>query len=215
MAPGLRHAAALVLAVVCLAAAAAAQVMDGQEVLRKVRATFESLNTLRARFSQTFEWKMVGERQTTTGTLVAAKGDRYHIETDEQLVVTDGKTVWNYAKANNQVIVDQLGKSADAPLLRDLMVRYAEGYKAELKGEEAVGERRCYLVELRPKEEAFMTMVRLWVDRSLWLPVRVEETDVNDNLHIYELRDVELNVAVPGSLFTFRVPAGAEVIDVR
>ncbi|MDZ7294682.1 MAG: outer membrane lipoprotein carrier protein LolA [candidate division KSB1 bacterium] len=199
----------------CLASSVAAQGMDGPAVVRKVRNTFESLNTFRARFTQTFEWKLVGERQTTSGTLVAAKGDRYYIETDDQVVVTDGKTVWNYSKTNKQVIVDALGKSADAPLMRDLMVRYAEGYRAELKGEETLGDRRCYLVELSPKQEAFIVRVRLWVDRTLWVPVRVEQTDVNDNVHIYELRDVEVNVPVPASLFSFQVPQGAEVIDVR
>lgn len=192
-----------------------AQQLDGQAIVRKVRATFESLTTLRARFEQTFEWKMVGESQKVSGTLAAAKGDRYRIETDDQLIVTDGKRVWNFSKENNQVLIDHMGKSADAPLMRELMVRYAEGYVAELKGQEAVHGSTCYLVELRAKGEEFITTVTLWVDRTLWIPVRVRQVDVNENVNLYELQGVEVNVPLPASLFTFQVPPGAEVIDVR
>lgn len=192
-----------------------AQQLDGQAIVRKVRATFESLTTLRARFEQTFEWKMVGESQKVSGTLAAAKGDRYRIETDDQVIVTDGKTVWNFSKENNQVLIDHMGKSADAPLMRDLMVRYAEGYVAELKGQEAVHGSTCYLVELRAKGEEFITTVTLWVDRTLWIPVRVRQVDVNENVNLYELQGVEVNVPLPASLFSFQVPPGAEVIDVR
>ncbi|MGQ9559251.1 MAG: LolA family protein [Candidatus Oleimicrobiaceae bacterium] len=192
-----------------------AQQLDGQAIVRKVRATFESLTTLRARFAQTFEWKMVGESQKVSGTLAAAKGDRYRIETDDQLIVTDGRTVWNFSKENKQVLIDHMGKSADTPLMRDLMVRYAEGYVAELKGQEAVHGSACYLVELRAKGEEFITTVTLWVDRTLWIPVRVRQVDVNENINLYELQGVEVNVPLPASLFSFQVPPGAEVIDVR
>lgn len=192
-----------------------AQQLDGQAIVRKVRATFESLTTLRARFEQTFEWKIVGESQKVSGTLAAAKGDRYSIETHDQLIVTDGKTVWSFSKENNQVLIDHMGKSADAPLMRDLMVRYAEGYVAELKGQEAVHGSTCYLVELRAKGEEFITTVTLWVDRTLWIPVRVRQVDVNENVNLYELQGVEVNVPLPASLFSFQVPPGAEVIDVR
>ncbi|MBC7185482.1 MAG: outer membrane lipoprotein carrier protein LolA [Calditrichaeota bacterium] len=208
-------AVAVLLAASCLPVPVGAQQMDGQAVVRKVRATFESLKTMRARFTQTFEWQLVGESQKTAGTLAAAKGDRYRIETEDQLIVTDGKTVWNFSKANKQVIVDELGKTADAPLMRDLMLRYAEGYTAVLKGQEAIGGSDCFVVELRPKGEEFITAVTLWVDGKLWVPLRVRQVDVNDNVNVYELQDVELNVTLPPGLFTFEPPAGAEVIDMR
>lgn len=208
-------AVAVLVAASCLALPVGAPQVDGQAVVRKVRATFESLKTMRARFTQTFEWKLVGESQKTSGTLAAAKGDRYRIETEDQLIVTDGKTVWNYSKANKQVIIDELGKTADAPLMRDLMLRYAEGYTAVLKGQEAMGGSDCYVVELRPKGEEFITAVTLWVDGKLWIPLRVRQIDVNDNVNVYELQDVELNVTLPQSLFTFQPLTGTEVIDMR
>jgi len=210
-----RHLNLVLIGLVLLPWRSWAQPVDGPTVVRKVRATFESLSSLRARFEQTFEWKMVGESQKVSGSLAAAKGDRYRIETDDQLIVTDGKTVWNFSKGNNQVIIDHMGKSADAPLMRDLMVRYAEGYVAELKGQEVVRGSDCYVVELRAKAEEFITAVTLWVDRKLWIPVRVRQVDVNENVNIYELLGVEVNVALPASLFSFQVPANAEVIDVR
>ncbi|MCR4438394.1 MAG: outer membrane lipoprotein carrier protein LolA [bacterium] len=208
-------AVAVLVATSSLSLPAEAQQLDGQAVVRKVRATFESLKSMRARFTQIFEWKLVGESQKTSGSLAAAKGDCYRIETDDQLIVTDGKTVWNYSKANKQVIIDELGKTADAPLMRDLMLRYAEGYTAVLKGQEAIGGSDCYVVELRPKGEEFITAVTLWVDGKLWIPLRVRQMDVNDNVNLYELQDVELNVTLAGSLFTFQPPAEAEVIDMR
>src|SRR5690606_23184756 len=77
-----RALAAFLLAAVAFAGQVQAQ--DGGAVLDRLRAKYESLDALRARFTQT-----VGG-EVTEGTLVF-RGDQYRIETGNQTLVTDGR----------------------------------------------------------------------------------------------------------------------------
>ena len=83
-------------------------------------------------------------------------------------------------------------------------------------GEERIGRKRCYLVELVAKEEeAYISHIRLWVDRSLWLVRKVEYRNINDDITTHTLTDLKTNKDLDMHLFTFEVPKGVEVVDLR
>jgi len=190
--------------------------IGAEEVIRKAKAKFESLQTFSADFEQVFQWKLTNETQRLTGTLYWKQGDKYRIETQDQIIVTDGKSVWTYSKPNQQVVIEALDRSKEAVLPRDLLLKYSEEYRAQLTGEAKVGDSDCYVLKLSPKaKEAFTVQLMVWVDRSDWIPRKVQETDINGNVNTYALRQVKLKPPLPESLFTFAIPKGAEIIDLR
>ena len=187
-----------------------------QEVVKKVRQKYDALDNLTAHFEQIFDWKLTGETQHLQGKLYLQKGERYRVETEDQIIVADGKNLWTYSKANQQVIIDRLGKAEETPLLQDLLLKYTEQYAPQLVGEENLQGHPCYILDLKPKDEdVFVKKVRAWVAKADWLLWKIQETDVNDNVNIYLINELEVNKPLPSALFRFQPPQSAEVIDLR
>lgn len=187
-----------------------------EDIVNKIRQTYEKLESLKGDFEQEFIWSLAGETQTLNGTLYLKKGDRYRVETPNQMIITDGKTVWTYSLDKNQVFVDNLEKSKDNPLPRDLIIKYTHDFKPKLLRSEKLGEADCHVLALTPRDEnSFIRSVTVWIDKSTWLAARIEQVDINDNKTAYALKNVRRNVALADGLFTFNIPTDAEVVDMR
>jgi chaperone LolA len=186
------------------------------DIVAKIRQTYEKLESLKGDFEQQYTWSLAGETQTLNGTLYLKKGDRYRVETPNQLIVTDGKTVWTYSQDKKQVIVDHLEKSKDNPLPRDLMLKYTREFKPKLLRSEKIGASDCYVLMLTPRDEnAFVQTVTAWVDKSTWLALRIEQVDINDNKTVYLLKNAQRNAPLADDLFSLKIPADAEIVDMR
>jgi outer membrane lipoprotein carrier protein len=187
-----------------------------EDLVAKIRQTYEKLESLKGDFEQQYTWSLAGETQVLNGTLYMKKGDRYRVETPNQMIVTDGKTVWTYSLDKKQVFVDRLEKSKENPLPRDLMLKYTRDYKPRLLRSEKVGASDCYVIALTPQDEnAFVQLVTAWIDKSTWLALRIEQTDLNDNKTVYLLKNAQRNVPLAEELFSFKIPADVEVVDMR
>lgn len=190
--------------------------MNARKIMKNVKKRYESLQTLKANFKQIYFWELAGETQTLEGSLFLKSGNHYRIETDSQVVVTDGKQVWTYSPANHQVIIDYLSQSNENPLPKDLLFKYSEDYTPHLIGEEKIDGEKTYVLNLVPKDEdAFIKSMKIWVNESNWLTTKIEQTDINDNKNTYIVSDIEENVKLSDALFTFQIPPDAEIVDLR
>ncbi len=187
-----------------------------ETIVSKIRQTYEQLESLKGDFEQQYTWSLAGETQVLNGTLYLKKGDRYRVETPNQMIITDGKTVWTYSLDKKQVFVDNLEKSKDNPLPRDLIIKYTHDFKPKLLRSEKVGAADCYVLALTPHDEnSFIRSVTAWIDKSTWLAARIEQVDINDNKTVYVLKNPQRNVPLADALFTFDIPADTEVVDMR
>ena len=57
--------------------------------------------------------------------------------------------------------------------------------------------------------------MKLWVDNSTWLIKKAEILDVNGKQTEYVVTDIKTNVGLEDSRFTFQVPEGVEIVDLR
>jgi chaperone LolA len=187
-----------------------------EDIVAKIRQTYEKLESLKGDFEQQYTWALAGETQTLNGTLYLKKGDRYRVETPNQMIITDGKTVWTYALDKKQVMVDRLEKSKENPLPRDLMLKYTRDFKPRLLRSEKIGAVDCYVIALTPRDEdAFVQTVTAWIDKAAWLALRIEQIDINDNKTVYLLKNAQRNVPLADGLFSLEIPADAEIVDMR
>jgi chaperone LolA len=185
-------------------------------IVAKIRQTYEKLESLKGEFEQQYTWSLAGETQTLNGTLYLKKGDRYRVETPNQMIITDGKTVWTYSLDKKQVMIDRLEKSKDNPLPRDLILKYTRDFKARLLRSEKFGGVDCYVIALTPREEdAFVQSVTAWIDKTTYLAPRIEQVDINDNKTVYLLKNAQRNAPLADALFSFKIPDDAEVVDMR
>ena len=72
------------------------------------------------------------------------------------------------------------------------------------------------MLNLLPKDEdAFITSMKIWVDASSWLTIKVEQVDINDNVNTYIIGNIKENLQLEDSLFNFEIPEDCEVVDLR
>jgi chaperone LolA len=187
-----------------------------ESVVKKVRENYEKLQSLQADFVQQYTWSLAGETQMLEGKLYLKKGDRYRVETATQTIVTDGATVWTYSLEKQQVFIDKLSKSAENPLPRELLVKYARDFKAKLLGTEKIGKADTYRIRFTPRDEnSFIREVTAWIDKDTWLARKIEQHDINDNITVYEIKNPQRDLALADDFFIFKIPDDVEVVDLR
>lgn len=188
----------------------------GEEVVARVQKTFSGVTTLSARFKHTFSWKLAGRRQESNGWIHIGKSGRFRLETDQQIVVSDGKTSWAYSPDNHQVVITPFSESDPGLSPRAFLADYTEGYHAEYLGAAMLNGRASHLIRLIPQAaQGNITELKVWVDKVQWIARKIEYTDVNGNSGSYVISRVRVNQKLGPSVFEFDIPKGAEVVDLR
>jgi outer membrane lipoprotein-sorting protein len=134
-----------------------------------------------------------------------------------QVMVLDGKTLWMYYPAENQVITVEVPEIYQ-PFETDpieFIEEVLNNSETSLLGSEIIDGRSAYVIEMIPKEtgEHFLPGKTIfWVDKETWMPLKVEMYDNEGKLvNTMEYKNVEINTGVPDSVFEFKIPEGAEV----
>ncbi|MBN1540811.1 outer membrane lipoprotein carrier protein LolA [candidate division KSB1 bacterium] len=183
------------------------------KILQTASNKLESVKQLCADYVQTFNWQLAQETHTTVGKIYIRDGVSFRIETPEQLIITDGKTLWTVSHANEQVIVDAAeNNTRDNPFLRGFIRNTLVAYDAKLVGEE---EGAWYLLLTARSEDEFQREIHLWIDRKTDLIRKVTQVDINGNTVTYELTQIDTRVELNNDHFRGEVPEGYEVIDMR
>ena len=186
-----------------------AQAQASDAVLDRLRARYESLDALRAQFTQ-----RIGEAEMA-GTLLL-RGDAYRIDTGDQTLVTDGTTSWVYSKADKQVLVNDAVADETTFSPADFFTHYPDRFNVAVDGKESIAGVSHDRLRLTPKNaEAFLQEVILFVRGTDALPTRVQLVDGNGTTIVFDLRDVEINPRLGNDAFRFVPPSGAEVVDLR
>lgn len=189
--------------------------ITAKEIIENVQARYASLNDVVITFTQTVRFKVSKAEQQSKGVLYFKKANKYRIESENRTVLTDGKTSWSYNAQTNQVVVDRYKQAAHSLSPEQLLVKYPQNYFSTLIGEEKVGSDDCYVLKLTPKEDnSFASAMKIWVSGK-WMIRKVEITDMNGALTTYLIEQLTIDKGVPDSKFDFKVPAGADVIDLR
>ncbi|MDZ7369960.1 MAG: outer membrane lipoprotein carrier protein LolA [candidate division KSB1 bacterium] len=188
--------------------------VETDNFLRSVQKSYQSLKSVCAEFTQTFHWKLTGEVQTISGRVCSLDGNQFRIETPEQLIVTNGKVLWTYTKANNQVVIDRPeNATSDNPFIKEFLDKYLTEYTAQPAPSDAEGV-RCVLMKAK-SEDQYVTCMKLWIDEKSRLIRKIEQTDVNDNITLFEVKNIDTSVKLTPRDFSFSPPEGADVIDMR
>lgn len=206
------------------------------EVVATLEKGYASLRDLQASFSQRTELATVKKAQTGSGELFIKRGSggaamfRFNYVKPRQQIVSDGKAVWYYLPENRQVMTMDAGSlfSGGGGVALAYLTGIGEvskDFTARLVGEgrDAKGN---YLLELVPKKQgqAFqklhLTVSGRAVDEfaksgTVTTPFPIVASVVFDplgNRTLIEFTKVKTNRGMGSSQFTFKVPAGVEVI---
>ena len=189
---------------------------EEQKIMDRVEKAVQNASTLSIRFTEKFIWKMTGEENKLNGTLLMAGDDRFRIETEDQILVSDGKTLWTYSKPANRVLIDKLAQTEESLLPRQLLLQYTKGYSAKRLPDETVLGIHCIVLLFTDTEgTSYYSKWELWVDPDTYLPRQLMQEDLSGNQNIYLLESVETGVKIDPDRFRVKIPEGADVIQMQ
>jgi outer membrane lipoprotein carrier protein len=187
-----------------------------EDILSKMQKKYDTIKDATVTFTQHVQFGVTKSEETFSGKLVMKKGNKYRIEMEQQILVTDGKSVWSYAKVNNQVLIDRYKEDPKAFSPDKILVNVPANYTSTLLGKEKLGGHETAILKLVPRnDKSNIQWMKVWVDDDDALMRKIQVRDVSENLTTYTISDILLNTGVPESQFTFDAPAGVEVIDLR
>lgn len=189
-----------------------------EAVVDRVQKAYENITSLRAKVVQTSRLSSLAKDEVQKGIIVLAKPGRMRwefSEPQERLFISDGKTLFVYTKAENQVIsqpiAGQTGVGIDFLLgLGDIRKQFEVSAVEE---KEYVRPGRD-LLGLKPKQAAGSIARMIFsVDAATGLVRELWTFDPMGNRTHLAFTDIEVNPAVDAVQFTFTPPAGAEVLQ--
>jgi outer membrane lipoprotein-sorting protein len=84
---------------------------EAKKVLDKIRKKYEAYKTLEAGFTLTIE--VLGQPKEVQKGTISQEGDKFRLEMDQQVIVSDAKTTWVYLKKNNEVQINNAEPGSD------------------------------------------------------------------------------------------------------
>jgi len=205
---------------VSLASVVLAQAGNAKADLQKLRTKYEAGGSLQADVALEIQFpETPAEIQKGT---ITKSGERFRVEFDQQVVISDGKTVWMYLPDNKEVqVYDAEDSATNGGFMRpqDLLTIYdSDGYEYDIIGEIQEGGATLRQIEFKPTDrESEMSKIRLTYDPVKNEIRRVRVFNKDGSRFALLLTSVKTGQTVADATFTFEAKdyPGVLVEDMR
>jgi outer membrane lipoprotein carrier protein len=189
-----------------------------KKVLDAISNKFKSYKAVQSNFTLQIE-DAHGKVQGTKKGTVFMKGPKYRVNITGQEIYSDGKNVWTYDKAANEVTITQLDASGAGITPQKLFTSfYDKDFLYKLNGEKKVGGKVVQEIEMTPvdKTKAFHK-VYLLVDKKTQTIYSTKVLEKNGNKYSYTVNSLNGKAAIPDETFVFNNSKhpGVEEVDLR
>lgn len=190
---------------------------DAEKVVKEIQKKYQKSKSLEIQFKEINRFKLTGTSSEVFGTFIIKDQDTYRLDSETQIIATDGTVFWRYNKIENQVLIDYAKKENQEVLLNNFLYDLQQKYFSQIISEYKEAGKKGYVIKLTPKasEENFFTSIKIWVENNSWKIDKVIYTDYNENETEYEIESIAFDKKFPDSLFTLVPPEGSEVVDLR
>lgn len=190
-----------------------------EQVVVRLQANYESINTYQADFEQEVR-RLSGAEPITRarGHVLYKKPGKMvwnYLEPEEHVYINEGNTIWDYSKAEKEAywlpVKDSIYKSfllGLGDLERDFEISFHAGRKLSHRGEYQLS-----LVPRNEEERQVLGTLTFYVDPESFLVVRTESVDSLGNRNLITFKNFKLNIELEDSLFKFTPPPGVRVIE--
>jgi outer membrane lipoprotein-sorting protein len=190
---------------------------DVNKIIKDVQKKYQNIQMVYVDFKQVNRFKLTDIKSEINGTIWISQNDRFRLETEDQVMVSDGTTFWRFNKLENQVLIDYAKKSQQDVFLNNFLFKIDEVYFSQVAGETKIDGKKVYEIKLTPRkpDESFFNYVKVWLYDKSWELEKVLYVDFNENEVEYLIEKMELNPVVTGNVFNFEIPEGVEAVDLR
>lgn len=188
---------------------------EDENVLGELQKEFKTINDFRANFTQNSSFSNQTKSSTLKGKLSYKKDNKFRIELNNSILVSDGKELWNFNKKENKVYINKLENEYSFFSLKNIILDYPQKSFVRYLGEENLNGKTFKIIQITPKEgELNFETIKLWYNKQVFIG-KVEIIDSGGVKHQFELSGIKVNQKIPDSLFSFVPSEGSEVIDLR
>jgi len=187
------------------------------EVLEAMSNKYKSIPAFTASIKSTLLNESEGIKEESKGD-ITVKGQKYYLTMDDQVIINDGKTVWTYLAAANEVNIDNYYADEDEISPTKIYDAYKKGHKYLYIGEATEGGVLCNVVDLSPeKRDAQFFRIRLNISKKDFSLVSWTMYDKTGNKYTYLITKFTPNAKIEDSFFSFdpKKYPGVEIIDLR
>jgi outer membrane lipoprotein-sorting protein len=188
--------------------------ITADELASKVEQRYRSLSDISMDFTKTTHSEIFEKPSTVQGEMLLKNPDKFRIETKDEIIVCDGKYVWDYSVENQQVVKNLVDKSESTFRPNQYLSDFRADYVPSLAGEEKIDKIPCFKLLLSSKQEdALIRKMTMWVDKQNYLARKIEYKDSQDNDIVLEFQHIKVDRKIKDSEFVFQVPPGVEEVD--
>jgi outer membrane lipoprotein-sorting protein len=182
----------------------------------KEQVFFELVNIYKHVRQVSFHFNLIEEN--FSGSLTAKKGNKYKMVIGDRLVISDGKTIWNFSPKENKVVISNFEEIKDQVSLENLFFSFLENFEpANIKESNEHSENGIYILSLHAKEKFksfhHINSVELWVDRGTYDILRFIIT--NPQKMTWQISKLRLRKKAKDNLFKFIPNDDCTIIDLR
>jgi outer membrane lipoprotein-sorting protein len=194
----------LVLFLVAFASIHAQEDKKAKGILDKLSAKTKAYSSIRTEFSYSLVNK---DRKINNSQFwkLLLKGDKYRLDMGDQLIISDGKTMW-------KILEDALNP-------KNIFTMYEKGFKFKYIKEEKLGAKIVHVIDLFPivPKEKDYNSIRLFVDKAALQVLKSEIKGKNGNVYTYDIKKFSTNEAVDEAQLNFKKTdfPGFEINDLR
>ncbi len=209
----------LLLVVIVMALFSGCIEMSAEQIAQKMKEKQDSIKDFSATMVITSDFG--GKSEMAKAKMMNKMPDKNRIEYLEpaemagQIMVNDGKTIWNYNPTKNEVTrmdMPEIGKLSEQDYTRSIKELLNQTDISCLGTDKFEG-RSVYIIKASPKNGSMGIRYNMFVDSENWMPLKMEMFDKNDKLMTsIEYRDIKFNTGISDSEFEFKVPEGAKVV---
>ncbi len=195
--------------------------MKAADVAQKVQRLYEKTSSLKGQFVQTAKVKTLDISERDEGIVYMKKGGKIRWEykkPKEQLIVSNGKTLWFYMPSDKQVIIGSFAKSFKFKPTQTFLTgmgKILKDFNVKLgNGKEFTHAKNIYVLSLTPKKNygGAPSKILLGVNKKSFLITKSTVIDKFGNRTEIDFSNIKLNTPMPDKLFTFIPPKGVEII---
>ena len=211
---------AFIIALFVVAQVANAQPVDtkAKGILDQVSTKTKAYKTIRTEVTYTLTNKKDGVKSNKK-LKVWLKGAKYRIDTGDQLIVSDGKSVWKHVYGDEEAELSNPDPSEDGITPSNMFSIYEKGFKYKFVKEEVAGGKTTYIIDLfpiKPKEKDYVS-IKVRIDKASMRIVSAEMNSKNGSVYSYTIKTFTPNENLGDDLFIFdkaKFP-GVTINDVR
>lgn len=203
-------------------AATAGEVGTGaDEIVASLQAVYEGVDALKASFVQETTARALRKTFTEKGTLSFSKPAKMLWDYDDpegKKIIMDGGFIWMIMPGEPHVYRQAFSKAFETSTPLAFLTgvgRLADEFRiTSAPALSNPGEEPVHRLTLEPKaKDSPIRPMDLLVDRSRFLVVAVESTDLLGNRTEIRFSDIEVNVELPEDLFVYTPPPGMRVVE--